>query len=89
MPTSTLELARELVRRPSITPEDAGCQDLIAEHLRRIGFRVRNLPFGEVSNLWARRGTQAPLVAFLGHTDVVPPGPLDAWSTPPVRAGAA
>ncbi|MCY4450552.1 MAG: succinyl-diaminopimelate desuccinylase [Immundisolibacterales bacterium] len=83
MPTSTLELACELVRRPSITPEDAGCQDLLAGHLHALGFRVRSLPFGEVSNLWARRGTKPPLFVFLGHTDVVPPGPKDAWSTHP------
>ena len=83
MPTSTLELARELVSRPSITPEDAGCQELLAGHLRRLGFRVRNLPFGEVSNLWARLGTGSPLLVFLGHTDVVPPGPADAWTTAP------
>ena len=83
MPTSTLELARELVRRPSVTPDDAGCQDLLAEHLRPLGFRNRSIPFGEVSNLWARRGTEPPLFVFLGHTDVVPPGPEEAWSTSP------
>ena len=83
MPTSTLELARELVRRPSITPDDAGCQDLLAGRLRPLGFRVRPMPFGAVSNLWARRGTEPPLFVFLGHTDVVPPGPADAWATPP------
>ena len=83
MPTSTLELARELVRRPSVTPDDAGCQELIASHLRPLRFGVRNLPFGEVSNVWARRGTEPPLLVFLGHTDVVPTGPKDAWSTPP------
>ena len=83
MPTSTLELARELVRRPSVTPDDAGCQELLAGHLRPLGFRLRAMPFGEVSNLWARRGTEPPLLVFLGHTDVVPPGPEEAWSTPP------
>ena len=82
MPTSTLELARELIRRPSVTPDDAGCQDLLAEHLRPLGFRSRSMPFGEVRNLWARRGTGPPLFVFLGHTDVVPPGPEDAWATP-------
>ena len=83
MPTSTLELARDLVRRRSVTPDDAGCQELLAGHLRPLGFAVRSLPFGEVSNLWARRGTDAPLFVFLGHTDVVPTGPEEAWSTPP------
>lgn len=83
MPTSTLEFARELVRRPSVTPDDAGCQDLIAERLRPLGFRVRPMPFGAIRNLWARRGAEPPLLVFLGHTDVVPPGPADAWATPP------
>ena len=91
MATSTLELARALVRRPSITPEDAGCQTLLAERLRPLGFRIRALPFGEVSNLWARRGDGRPLFVFLGHTDVVPTGPESAWATPPfdpvVRGG--
>ena len=91
MPTSTLELARALIRRPSVTPDDAGCQALLAEHLRPLGFRVHALPFGEVSNLWARHGTSPPLFVFLGHTDVVPPGPEDAWANPPfepmVRGG--
>ena len=83
MPTSTLELARELIRRPSVTPDDAGCQDLLADHLRPLGFRIRSMPFGEVRNLWARRGNEGPLLVFLGHTDVVPPGPEEAWSTAP------
>ena len=83
MPASTLELARALLSRPSVTPDDAGCQALLAEHLRPLGFEARSLPFGEVSNLWARRGASPPLLVFLGHTDVVPPGPEDAWSTPP------
>ena len=91
MATSTLELARELVRRPSITPDDAGCQTLLAGRLRPLGFRIQALPFGEVSNLWAHRGDGPPLFVFLGHTDVVPPGPESAWATPPfdpvVRGG--
>ena len=66
-----------------MTPDDAGCQDLLAEHLRPLGFRIRPMPFAGVNNLWARRGTEAPLFVFLGHTDVVPPGPQDAWATPP------
>ncbi|NIR27802.1 MAG: succinyl-diaminopimelate desuccinylase [Gammaproteobacteria bacterium] len=84
--TPTLELAIELVRRPSVTPDDAGCQTLIAERLARLGFHLESLPFGEVSNLWARRGTQPPLLAFAGHTDVVPTGPLSAWSAQPFAA---
>ena len=81
--SATLELARELVARPSVTPADAGCQELIAARLRPLGFAVEPLPFGAVSNLWARRGTAAPLLVFAGHTDVVPTGPEADWATPP------
>lgn len=83
MPSPTVELAIELIRRPSVTPDDGGCQRLIGERLARIGFTLEPMPFGEVTNLWARRGTRAPLLAFAGHTDVVPPGPLDRWQSPP------
>lgn len=83
---AVLELARELVRRPSVTPEDAGCQALLAERLERIGFHVEHLPFGEVHNFWARRGHAGPVLCFAGHTDVVPTGPLDAWTHPPYDA---
>lgn len=79
----TLELTLELIRRPSITPRDEGCLELIASRLAPLGFDIEHLKFGEVDNLWARRGTQAPLVVFAGHTDVVPPGPLDAWQSDP------
>jgi len=79
----TLDLAQELVRRPSVTPEDAGCQDLMAQRLAAIGFRIEPLPFGEVRNLWARRGDAGPLFCFAGHTDVVPPGPLKKWTSDP------
>lgn len=81
--SATLDLARELVRRPSVTPEDAGCQVLIAERLAELGFRIEPMPFGEVTNLWARRGSSAPLLCFAGHTDVVPPGALEQWSSDP------
>lgn len=82
-PLSTLKLAMELIRRHSITPHDGGCQQLIGERLARIGFRLEPMPFGEVQNLWARRGDSAPLLVFAGHTDVVPTGPVEAWSSPP------
>ena len=89
--TPTLDLAAELIRRPSVTPEDGGCQDLLAERLAASGFRLEHLPFGEVRNLWARRGSDRPLFCFAGHTDVVPPGPRDHWDsdpfTPAVRQG--
>ena len=81
--SDTLELARALIARPSVTPDDAGCQALIAERLRAIGFTIESLPSGPVANLWARHGRGSPLLCFAGHTDVVPPGPLEAWRSPP------
>ncbi|MEN8213977.1 MAG: succinyl-diaminopimelate desuccinylase [Pseudomonadota bacterium] len=79
----TLDLAIELIRRPSVTPEDAGCQQLMIERLRALGFSIEPMRFGEVDNFWARRGSEGPLFAFAGHTDVVPAGDPDDWSTPP------
>ena len=78
-----LELTAELIRRASLTPDDAGCQTLIAERLRRAGFRIESLRYGEVDNLWAVHGEDGPTLAFLGHTDVVPSGPAAQWQTPP------
>jgi acetylornithine deacetylase/succinyl-diaminopimelate desuccinylase-like protein len=83
MPEQALELARELIARKSVTPDDGGCQQLIAERLERIGFRCESMPFGEVTNLWAKRGSARPLVCFAGHTDVVPTGPLSEWHSDP------
>lgn len=80
---SILELASELIRRNSVTPDDAGCQDLLAERLATTGFEVERLRFGEVDNLWATAGESGPLLCLLGHTDVVPPGPRDDWSSDP------
>ena len=80
---SALELCCELIRRPSLTPDDAGCQALIAERLQAAGFQCRQLPFGEVDNLWAERGDSGPLLLFAGHTDVVPSGPPQQWQSPP------
>jgi succinyl-diaminopimelate desuccinylase len=79
----TLELSKALIARPSVTPDDKGCQQLLAERLEKIGFVIETLRFGDVDNLWARRGTTAPLFAFAGHTDVVPTGPLADWNTDP------
>ena len=80
-----LELSRDLIARASVTPDDAGCQDLLAARLAAAGFVVESLTWGKVTNLWARRGTTGPLFCFAGHTDVVPTGPLDAWQTPPFQ----
>ncbi len=81
--SNVLELTCELVRRASVTPEDAGCQTLLAERLAAAGFRIEHLPFGPVSNLWATHGAGGPVLIFLGHTDVVPSGPRDGWSSDP------
>jgi succinyl-diaminopimelate desuccinylase len=83
---SAVSLLRRLISRPSVTPADAGCLDLISSLLRPAGFVCEAMPFGEVSNLWARRGTEGPLLCFAGHTDVVPPGPLDEWQSDPFEA---
>jgi len=79
----TLELARELIRRPSVTPDDQGCQSLLAARLEKIGFEIEHLHSGGVDNLWARRGGDDPVFTFAGHTDVVPPGPADQWTSDP------
>ena len=79
----TRELTEELIRRPSVTPEDHGCQKLMAERLAAIGFDVEMLRFADVDNLWARRGSAGPLLCFAGHTDVVPTGPLSQWHSDP------
>jgi succinyl-diaminopimelate desuccinylase len=79
----TLELARELIKRKSVTPADEGCQQLIIERLVPLGFRPEVITRGDVTNLLIRHGTAAPLVVLAGHTDVVPPGPLDKWDTDP------
>jgi succinyl-diaminopimelate desuccinylase len=79
----TLELTLDLIRRPSVTPVDADCQDLMIARLEAIGFRVHRLRFGDVDNFWAVRGDSGPIFAFAGHTDVVPSGPEARWQHPP------
>ncbi len=81
--SDVLDLACELIRRRSVTPEDAGCQALLAERLQRAGFRIEHLRHGAVDNLWAVHGDGGPTLAFLGHTDVVPSGPEASWQSPP------
>ena len=80
---SPLELAKSLIARRSVTPDDDGCQALIARRLEALGFACEHINCGEVSNLWARRGSARPLFCFAGHTDVVPPGPLAQWQSDP------
>jgi succinyl-diaminopimelate desuccinylase len=81
--SETLQLACDLISRASVTPEDAGCQDLMIERLEAIDFEVTRLPFGDVQNFWAERGDSGPIMVFAGHTDVVPTGPEADWTTPP------
>jgi succinyl-diaminopimelate desuccinylase len=89
--TNTLELARQLIARRSLTPMDDGCIDIIGARLAPLGFSLEKMPCGEVDNLWARRGDNGPLVCFAGHTDVVPTGPVNKWDSDPfaptVRGG--
>jgi len=88
---STLQLAIDLISRPSVTPDDQGCQQLMIERLEKIGFAVEKLRFEEVDNFWARRNNQGPLLVFAGHTDVVPTGPVEKWQvhpfTPEIKDG--
>jgi len=79
----TIELTQKLIQKPSVTPEDEGCQILIGQHLSKIGFELKRIDAEYVSNLWARRGYDKPLVVFAGHTDVVPTGPQEQWKIPP------
>ncbi len=84
--SAVLALTRDLINRPSVTPEDEGCQELMGARLAALGFKLETMVFEDTTNLWARRGSEGPLFCFAGHTDVVPPGPLDQWHTPPFEA---
>ena len=81
--SKTLNLTKELISKKSITPLDEGCQDLLISHLELLGFKIEKMAYGNVSNFYARKGHEAPLLVFAGHTDVVPPGPETKWSSPP------
>lgn len=81
--SATLDLAKQLIERASITPDDKDCQQILSERLTAAGFTCKQYPFDEVSNLWAEIGETGPLFVFAGHTDVVPPGPLEEWSFDP------
>lgn len=81
--SDALALTQELIRRPSVSPEDQGCMDIICARLERLGFRIERLRFGPVENIWARHGDRAPVLCFAGHTDVVPTGPREEWQTDP------
>jgi succinyl-diaminopimelate desuccinylase len=91
MPNDTLALAQTLIARRSLTPDDAGCQEILIDRLEKLGFHIERMRSGEVDNLWARRGTTVPVLCFAGHTDVVPTGPLEQWDsdpfTPTIRDG--
>ena len=82
----TLDLTKDLINRKSVTPEDAGCQEMMANILKPLGFEIEDLTFADTKNIWARRGKNGPLFCFAGHTDVVPCGPEQNWQTPPFEA---
>ena len=84
-----VDLARDLIRRPSVTPADLGAMDIVHQALEGLGFTCRRMKFGEIENLYARRGTVSPNLCFAGHTDVVPVGDLEAWTSPPFEAALA
>lgn len=83
--SSTLELAKQLIAIDSVTPDDKGCQQILAARLEKIGFSNESLQYEKVSNLWSKRGVQGPLFCFAGHTDVVPTGEHAHWQFPPLR----
>ena len=86
MKQKTIELVQTLIRRPSISPNDEGCQQLIAERLEKLDFQIEWMPFNDTLNLWAKHGSGEPVIAFAGHTDVVPTGDETQWTYPPFSA---
>lgn len=82
MSCPVIELAQQLISRPSVSPDDQGCQQLIIERLAPLGFTIEKMPFGQTENLWACRGGEGETLAFAGHTDVVPPGANALWDHP-------
>ncbi|WGE52328.1 succinyl-diaminopimelate desuccinylase [Actinobacillus equuli] len=86
MKNNIINLAQDLIRRPSISPADQGCQQVIADRLQQLGFTLEWLPFGDTLNLWAKHGSTHPVIAFAGHTDVVPVGDEVQWTYPPFEA---
>jgi len=84
--TDTIKLAQNLIQIDSVTPNDKGCQQVIADYLQPLGFTTEKMTFGEVDNIWSRKGTESPCLVFAGHTDVVPTGPESAWTHPPFSA---
>ena len=86
MREKVVSLAQDLIRRPSISPNDEGCQQIIAERLEKLGFQIEWMPFNDTLNLWAKHGAREPVIAFAGHTDVVPTGDENQWSFPPFSA---
>ena len=84
--SNTQQLAVDLIARESVTPVDAGCQELMSRRLQAIGFSVQQLRFDDVDNFWAVKGDNGPILCFAGHTDVVPTGPLEDWTSPPFKA---
>ena len=83
--SATLELTQDLIARNSVTPVDAGCQQVMGDRLAALGFQVESLRYGNVENLWATRGSGTPTICFAGHTDVVPTGPLEEWRSDPFK----
>ena len=83
--SQALELTQQLIACPSLTPDDAGCQEILIARLKAVGFEITSFPFADTTNLWARHGKNAPLLVWVGHTDVVPPGPLTRWTSDPFK----